>query len=125
MKELDKSWHLADTKDEVSVTEFEFQLWRAFNSFIQWQEDCQRYICGDDLGVHDIALLHIIRMNDRPKTIYEIGRLLGRDDPNNIQYSIGKLLKKGFVEKMPSETKIIFISTGCEELNGGYSFCGS
>jgi predicted MarR family transcription regulator len=38
------------------------------------------------------ALLHIIRMNDRPKTLKEIARLMNRDDVPNIQYSLRKLI---------------------------------
>jgi predicted MarR family transcription regulator len=98
--DLDKSWHLAETQQEVDVTEFEFHLWRVFYGFTRWQEDLQRYICGDDLTAAELALLHVIRMKDRPKTIYELSRLLNRDDPNNIQYTITKLIKQGLIEKV-------------------------
>lgn len=101
---LDKSWHLAENDAEIQVTEFEFQLWRVFYSFLRWQEDCHRYVCGSDLSGYELALLHIIRMKDRPKTIYEISRLLNRDDPNNIQYGLSKLIKLGLVEKDKADT---------------------
>jgi len=101
-RKIDKSWHLAQTEAEILVTEFEFQLWRVFYGFLRWQEDCQSYICNYDLTGYELALLHIIRMKDRPKTIYEISRLLNRDDPNNVQYGISKLLKLGLIEKVKS-----------------------
>jgi predicted MarR family transcription regulator len=50
-------------------------------------------------GGHDFALLNVIRMHDRAKGISEIGRLLNRDDVPNLQYSIRKLTKFGFIEK--------------------------
>ena len=103
-KKLDKTWHLADDKESILVTEFEFHLWRVFYSFLKWQEDCQQYIGTDPLSGYELALLHIVRMNKRPKTIYEISRLLNRDDPNNVQYSLGKLIKLGLVEKTKSES---------------------
>jgi len=101
---LDKTWHLADDSEAVAVTEFEFQLWRVFYSFLKWQEDCQLYIGNDPLTGYELALLHIVRMKERPKTIYEISRLLNRDDPNNVQYSLGKLIKLGLIEKVKLES---------------------
>ncbi len=101
---LDKSWHLALDEDEIQIAEFEFQLWRIFYGFLRWQEDCQRYVCNDTLSGYEIALLHIIRMNNRSKTIYELSRLLNRDDPNNIQYGLNKLIKLGLIEKEKSTT---------------------
>lgn len=101
---LDKSWHLAKDDDSINITEFEFHLWRMFYSFLRWQEDCQQYIGNEPLTGYELALLHIVRMKERPKTIYEISRLLNRDDPNNIQYSLGKLIKMGLVEKVKTDS---------------------
>lgn len=98
-KKLDKTWHLADDKQALPFTEFEFQLWRVFNGFIKWQEDCQQYVHNQHLTGNELALLHVVRMKDRPKTIYELSRMFNRDDPNNIQYSLGKLIKMGLIEK--------------------------
>ena len=63
---LDKTWHLADDNEAVMVTEFEFQLWRVFYSFLKWQEDCQ-YIGNEPLTGYELALLHIVRMKERQK----------------------------------------------------------
>lgn len=101
---LDKSWHLAENADEVKVAEFEFQLWRIFNSFVKWQEDCQRFACGEVLSAQELAILHIIRMKEQPKNIYELCRLLNRDDPHNIQYYVKKLAKMGLVEPLTGQT---------------------
>ena len=43
------------------------------------------------------ALLHIIRMNDRPKTMKDLARLTNRDDMPNMQYSLRKLMGAGLV----------------------------
>lgn len=93
------AWHLAESKDELSIIDFEFVLWRVYYSWVRWQEDCQAAVAGDDLTAQEIALLHVIRMKDRPKTVYELSRLLNRDDIPNMQYGIKKLLKLGYVEK--------------------------
>lgn len=99
-EDLETSWHLGQDKDELKVIDFEFLFWRTYYSWIRWQEDCQRTIANDDLMAPEIALLHLIRMKDRPKTIYELGRLLNRDDTPNIQYGVKKLVELEYVAKV-------------------------
>jgi predicted MarR family transcription regulator len=100
MTTLDKTWHLAETKEEIAVTEFELQLWRVFYGFIRWQEECEKTANGTDLTGNELAIVHIVRMKNRPKSVSDIGRLLNRDDVFNIQYSIRKLLKKRLIKKV-------------------------
>lgn len=107
MNNLDKTWHLAENDDEIKVADFELQLWRVFYGFLRWQEGCERSANGTDLTGNELAVLHIIRMKDRPKSIYDIGRLLNRDDTFNIQYSIRKLLKMGLIEKCKTSSQKI------------------
>lgn len=103
----DDAWHLAQTDEEQKFINFEFLFWRAYHSWIRWQEDCQRVIANDALIASEIAVLHVIRMKERPKTIYEIGRLLNRDDTPNIQYCVKKLIDLGYVTRVDvkAETK--------------------
>lgn len=100
MSTLDKTWHLAASEAEIKVTDFELQLWRVFYGFLRWQEECESSINGTDLTGNELAILHVIRMKDKPKTIYDIARLLNRNDNFNINYSIRKLLKMGLIEKV-------------------------
>lgn len=100
--EIDKRWHLAETDDEIKVADFELQLWRVYYGFRRWQEECEKIANGTELSSDELAILHVIRMKDRPKSVYDIGRLLNRDDPFNIQYNIRKLLEMGFIDKTPS-----------------------
>lgn len=102
MSLIDKTWHLAQNSDEIKITEFELQLWRVFYGFLRWQERCEKSVNGLDLTGNELAVLHIIRMKDKPKSLYDIGRLLNRDDTFNIHYSIRKLLKMGLIEKVQS-----------------------
>ena len=102
MSEIDKTWHLAQTEDEIKVTEFELNFWRVFNGFLRWQEECERYANNSRLTASEISILHIIRMKERPKSINDIGRILNRSDNFNIQYSIRKLTKMGLVKKIES-----------------------
>jgi predicted MarR family transcription regulator len=80
MLDIDKKWHLAENEKESELSDFELQLWRVFNGFLTWQEQCEQSANADDLKAYDLAVLHIIKMQDRPKTIPELCRLLNRED---------------------------------------------
>lgn len=96
---LDKHWHLATDESEVGLTELEFSIIRVSAAFERWQSDCLACCHGQVFSGSDTAVLHVIRMHDRPKSISEIGRLLKRDDQSNLQYGIRKLFKAGLIEK--------------------------
>lgn len=102
---IDSPWFLAKTELEKDVTEFEFILWRLYYSFTKWQEDCKNSISDADIGADDIAIVHLIRMRDRPKTVYEVARLMNRDDMPNLQYSLRKLLKLKLIKKYQQKNK--------------------
>ncbi len=94
---LNYRWHLAETKQEVDITELEFALMRAFEGFGRWQSECLSSVCDLAATGPENALLHIIRMNERPKTIKDLARMTNRDDVPNIQYSLRKLIGAGLV----------------------------
>lgn len=96
---LDKHWHLAESDYEVALTELEFSILRVSAAFERWRSDCMACCAGLSLSGSDTAVLHVIRMHNRPKSISEIGRLLNRDDQANLQYGIRKLVKAGVIEK--------------------------
>lgn len=100
-KSLDRRWHLAETELEVGVTELEFSILRVSAAFERWQADCLGCCYGQSFSGTDTALLHVVRMHERPKSISELSRLLKRDDLSNLQYSVRKLLKAGLIEKAP------------------------
>lgn len=95
-------WHLSGDPAEVSTTEMEFALMRAFEGFGRWQSECLASVCDLAASGPENALLHIIRMNDRPKSIKELARLTNRDDIPNIQYSLRKLVGAALVVKQGS-----------------------
>lgn len=104
-----KTWHLAQTEVEDKLSNFELLLWRLFYSFLRWQEDCQSCVSDDDVTAHEIALMHLIRIRERPKSLYEIARVMNRDDMPNLQYSLKKLLKLNIIKKSKkSAQKTIF-----------------
>ncbi len=94
---LDYRWHLAQSAVEVDATELEFALMRAFEGFGRWQSECLASVCDLAATGPENALLHIIRMNERPKTMKDLARLTNRDDVPNMQYSLRKLIAAGLV----------------------------
>jgi predicted MarR family transcription regulator len=94
---LDWHWHLAQDPVEVDTTELEFALMRTFEGFERWQSECLASVSDLATTGPENTLLHIIRMNDRPKTIKDLARLTNRDDVPNIQYSLRKLIGAALV----------------------------
>jgi predicted MarR family transcription regulator len=116
---LDKHWHLAESDYEVDLTELEFAILRVAAAFERWRADCMACSFESPLSGADTAVLHVIRMHDRPKSISEIGRLLNRDDLSNLQYGVRKLANAGVVEKSgnsDSKKGVTYVATelGCE-----------
>jgi predicted MarR family transcription regulator len=99
---LDRRWHLARTPLEIEVTELEYALMRSFEAFGRWQAECLANVIDFDASGPENALLHIIRMNDRPKSIHDLACMTNREDIPNIQYSLRKLIKGGFVVRTGS-----------------------
>ena len=102
---LNRTWHLAKDSHQVAVAEFEYSLLRAFEAFGHWQSECLAAVSGLTVSGSDNAILHVIRMKDRPKGIKEIARLTNRDDLPNLQYSIRKLQQEKLIEKTGSSAK--------------------
>ncbi|MDP2085956.1 MAG: winged helix DNA-binding protein [Gemmobacter sp.] len=96
-KALDYRWHLAQSAVEIDTTELEFALMRSFEGFGRWQTECLAAVCDLAATGPENAMLHVIRMNERPKTIKDVARLTNRDDIPNIQYSLRKLIGAGLV----------------------------
>ena len=94
---LDRRWHLARTPLEIEVAELEYALMRSFEAFGRWQAECLANVVDFAASGPENALLHIIRMNDRPKSIHDLAHMANREDIPNIQYSLRKLIKGGFV----------------------------
>ena len=99
---FDKHWHLAQSDVELNFTELEFSILRISAAFDRWQKDCLACCIEGGLSGTDNAVLHIIRMHDRAKSISEVARLMNRDDISNLQYSLRKLTKSGLIERAGS-----------------------
>lgn len=99
---LDRPWHLAGSAAEIETTEAEFALMRTFEGLGRWQSECLASVCDLAATGLENAMLHIIRMHDRPKSIRDLARMTNRDDVPNIQYSLRKLMAAGLVVRKGS-----------------------
>jgi predicted MarR family transcription regulator len=99
---VDRSWHLARTPQEINVAEMEYALMRSFEAFGRWQAECLASVSNFSATGPENALLHIIRMNDRPKSIRDLAHMANREDIPNIQYSLRKLIQAELIARSGS-----------------------
>ncbi len=95
-----RNWHLAKDTTELKVTELEFALMRVLEAFGRWIAAADEMVGATDLKHAEHVILHVIRMQNRPKSGATIARLLNRDDLPNIQYSLRKLESAGLIQKI-------------------------
>ncbi|EEA03685.1 putative transcriptional regulator [Burkholderia sp. H160] len=96
-----RGWHLAKTDMEFKATEFEWSLIRFYEAFSRFVLTTGMITIAADVDIkyQEHVILHVIRMQDRPKNSATIARLMNRDDIPNIQYSLRKLEAAGLIEK--------------------------
>jgi predicted MarR family transcription regulator len=78
------------------VTEFKYAAMRMHAAFQRWNEAAMR-AAGESLTFTEVNMLHVIRMQERPKSISVIANLVNRDDIANLQYGLRKLRSHGLI----------------------------
>jgi predicted MarR family transcription regulator len=94
---LERRWHLARDAHQVEVAEFKYAAMRMHAAFQRWNEAAMLAAAGESLAFTEVNMLHVIRMQDRPKSISVIANLLNRDDISNLQYGLRKLRSLGLI----------------------------
>lgn len=94
---LNRRWHLAHDAHEIEVTEFKYAAMRMNAAFQRWNEAAMLAAGGEALTFTEANMLHVIRMQERPKGISVIANLLNRDDVPNLQYGLRKLRSLGLI----------------------------
>lgn len=94
-----RHWHLAKDETELTITELEFALLRVLEAFARWVAAADEMVGLSELKHAEHIILHVIRMQNRPKSGATIARLLNRDDIPNIQYSLRKLESANLIQK--------------------------
>ncbi|MGE4409303.1 MAG: winged helix DNA-binding protein [Sphingobium sp.] len=108
---LDRRWHLARNRHEVNVTELEFSMMRVGEAFSRWESECLAAASGLGATGSENALLHVIRLHDRPKPLKELARLTNRDDIPNLQYALRKLAKLGLIRQEGGKSNAVYSVT--------------
>jgi len=103
-----RNWHLARTPHEVATTEFEWALLRFTQAWERWVVQLGSLTGMGELSYIENVVLHVIRMQDRPKTAAQIARQLNRDDLPNIQYCLRKLEKMELCRKVREKASKTF-----------------
>ncbi len=99
------NWHLGRSRGDVLVTELELVMMRFQQAFERWVLHVTAR-CGDPgMSFAEVILLHSVRLQDTPCSAQSIARLLNRDDIPNVQYSLRKLVKRGYLAHAPGGSK--------------------
>jgi predicted MarR family transcription regulator len=104
-------WHLAEDSIGVAMTDLEYAILRVFEAFGRWQSECLTAVSGARITGPENVLLHVIGMKGRAKTIHDVMLLTNRQDTQNVQYGLRKLIKLGFVKKQGTARAGIFYQT--------------
>lgn len=97
---LTNSWHLATTPLEAASTELEWAMFRWSETFERYQLEVLSRLDQSSLNTQEVRILHAIRLHDRPKSTAVVASLLNRDDIQNVQYSVRKLIAQKMVKKV-------------------------
>lgn len=97
---LTNSWHLATTPLEAAATELEWAMFRWSETFERYQLEVLSRLNQASLNTQEIRILHVVRLQDRPKSTAIVASLLNRDDIQNVQYSLRKLIAQKMVKKV-------------------------
>ncbi|OGT84914.1 MAG: hypothetical protein A3H91_04570 [Gammaproteobacteria bacterium RIFCSPLOWO2_02_FULL_61_13] len=103
-----RAWHLARTSHEAATTEFEWSLLRFQQAWERWVTQLANVVGMGELSYIEAVVMHVIRMQDRPKTAVHIARQLNRDDIANVQYCLRKLEKMKLCRKVKQKTPKTF-----------------
>ena len=95
-----RGWHLGQTSHEAMTTEFEWSILRFQQAFERFCLQVANISGLVELSYPELILLHVIGMQERPKTAALIARQLNSDAINNIQYSLRKLLNYKLIIKI-------------------------
>ena len=99
------NWHLGRSQGDVLLTELELVMMRFQQAFERWVQHVTAQ-CGDpNLSFTENVLLHSVRLQNQPCTTQSIARLLNRDDIPNVQYSLRKLVKAGYLTHASAAAK--------------------
>lgn len=100
-----ENWHLGRSRGDILLTELELVMMRFHQAFERWVVHVTERSGDPTLSFSESVLLHSVRLLNQPCTTQLIARLLNRDDIANVQYSLRKLVKGGYLAHASSSAK--------------------
>ncbi|WP_163834220.1 winged helix DNA-binding protein [Spartinivicinus ruber] len=79
------------------LSEFEYGLTIANNSFQRWMLHCSSSSGVNELTPLDVLVIHHINHRERPKKVSDICFILNLEDTHTISYSVRKLVSLGMI----------------------------
>lgn len=109
--EAARTWHLATQREDETLTSFEFALMHALEAFQRFSVQGSHLVGATELSFNEVVVLHVVRMQDRPKDASTIAKLLNRDDLPNVLYNLRKLVTLKLIEKVKIGSGVHFQTT--------------
>lgn len=91
------------TDEEFPLSEVEFGLNVAYNTFSTWTVRCASAAGLHDMNHLDILVLHLINRNNNPRKKADICFMINTADSHTVNYTLKKLMKRGLAD---SEKKV-------------------
>lgn len=99
------NWHLGGSSVDILFTEFEMVMMHFEQAFERWVLHVTARSGDSTLSFAEAVLLNAIRLQGQPCSVQSIARQLNRDDIPNLQYSLRKLVKRGYLMQTNRNTK--------------------
>ena len=88
--------HLAENEEATSILEVGLCLIHAYQKLKFFLEEAEKISSGIKLNINEIVILHIIRIQKKPKSVTVINLLADFYDDYTIAYTIKKLIKLNY-----------------------------
>lgn len=108
------------TDEEFPLSEVEFGLNVAYNTFSTWTVRCASAAGLHDMNHLDILVLHLINRNNNPRKKADICFMINTADSHTVNYTLKKLMKRGLADSEKKGKEIYYKTSsegkkGCEE----------
>lgn len=94
--------HLGENEEALSILELGLCLIHAYQKLKFYLEEAEKISSGVKLNINEVVILHIIRIQKKPKSVTVINLLADFYDEYTIAYTIKKLIKFKLIKKLSS-----------------------
>ena len=109
-KPIVSSAHLVSEKS-AELSEYEYGLITASNTFNRWIVRCAAAAGLNDLGPLDVLVLHSINHRNRAKKLADLCFVLNIEDTHTVAYACRKLQKLGLIDSERRKKESFYSAT--------------